>query len=189
MVEKAIAAGPGVAAALQKHFAEASPQLDRYRARFQQQAAGLAKNHLRTADVSLPRSPGFARRLLAMAKGQATHEELAAKGDPAMARLTEIFVVNRADALVQSQDFQADREHLQALGKHWEASPAALQQAARWRKANRSSLSPSRSIWRAKRSWPRAWPCPWTPRPSRCWPSNTRLASQLDPEEGGRCWP
>lgn len=168
VVEKAVAAGPAALAALQKQiFRELHPQLDRYRLRFQQQAAGLAKSHLRKADLS--EIARLRLPILALTKGEPTHEEIAAKGDPAMARLTEIFVVNRADVLAQSKDLQAEREQLQALGKHWERCLAALPQSAR-RRASRRSPSPSRSTCRAKRNWPRAWPCPWIPRPSRCWP-------------------
>ncbi len=168
VVEKAIAAGPAAVASLQKQiFRELHPQLDRYRLRFQQQAAGLAKAHLRKADLS--EIARLRMPILALTKGEPTHEEIVAKGDPAMARLTEVFVVNRADVLAQSEDLQAEREKLQALGKHWERCLAALQQRRR-RKASRRSLSLSRSTCRAKKSWPRAWPCLWIPRPSRCWP-------------------
>jgi uncharacterized protein YkwD len=181
VVEKAIAAGPGVAAALQKQiFRELRPQLDRYRARFQQQAAGLAKNHLRTADVS--EITGLRAPILAMAKGQATHEELAAKGDPAMARLTEIFVVNRADVLAQSQDLQADREHLQALGKHWERCLAALQQSAPAEGESKQPLTFEEYL-AGEEELAAGLAVPLDPKTQQMLALNTRLASQLDPEE------
>ena len=127
VVEKVIAAGPGTVNALQKQiFRELHPQLDHYRLRFQQQAAGLAKNRLRDADlseISRLREP-----VLALAKGKPTHEELVATGDPAMARLMEIFVVRPADVLARSKDLQAERQRLQALGKLWERCLAALDQ-------------------------------------------------------------
>jgi uncharacterized protein YkwD len=181
VVEKAIAAGPAAVAALQKQiFRELHPQLDRYRLRFQQQAAGLAKNHLRKADLS--EIARLRLPVLALTKGEPTHEEIAAKGDPAMARLTEIFVVNRADVLAQSKDLQAERQQLQALGKHWERCLAALQQSA---PAEGESKKPFtfEDYLSGEEELAAGLAVPMDPKTQQVLAVNARLAGQLDPEE------
>jgi uncharacterized protein YkwD len=181
VVEKAVAAGPGAVASLQKQiFRELHPQLDRYRVRFQQQAAGLAKSHLRKADLS--EIARLRLPILALTKGEPTHEEIVAKGDPAMARLTEIFVVNRADVLAQSEDLQADRRKLQALGKHWERCLAALPQSP---PAEGESKKPFtfEDYLSGEEELAAGLAVPMDPKTQQVLAMNGRLAGQLDPEE------
>ncbi len=181
VVEKAVAAGPAAVAAVQKQiFRELHPQLDRYRMRFQQQAAGLAKNHLRKADLS--EIARLRLPILALSKGEPTHEELAAKGDPAMARLTEIFVVNRADVLAQSKDLQAEREQLQALGKHWERCLAALPQSAPAEGESKKPFTFEEYL-SGEEELAAGLAVPMDPKTQQVLAVNARLAGQLDPEE------
>ncbi len=181
VVEKAVAAGPAAVAAVQKQiFRELHPQLDRYRMRFQQQAAGLAKNHLRKADLS--EIARLRLPILALSKGEPTHEELAAKGDPAMARLTEIFVVNRADVLAQSKDLQAEREQLQALGKHWERCLAALPQSAPAEGESKKPFTFEEYL-TGEEELAAGLAVPMDPKTQQVLAVNARLAVQLDPEE------
>ncbi len=181
VVEKAVAAGPAALAALQKQiFRELHPQLDRYRLRFQQQAAGLAKSHLRKADLS--EIARLRLPILALTKGEPTHEEIAAKGDPAMARLTEIFVVNRADVLAQSKDLQAEREQLQALGKHWERCLAALPQSAPAEGESKKPFTFEEYL-SGEEELAAGLAVPMDPKTQQVLAVNARLAGQLDPEE------
>jgi uncharacterized protein YkwD len=181
VVDKAIAAGPGAVAAIQKLiFRELHPQLDRYRVRFQQQATGLAKNHIRKADlseISRLRVP-----ILALSKGEPTHEELVAKGDPALARLTEIFVVNRSDVLAQSEDLQANRQQIEALGKLWERCLAAQQQSAPAEGESKKPFTFEEYL-AGEEELAAGLAVPMDPKTQQVLAVNTRLAGQLDPEE------
>jgi uncharacterized protein YkwD len=129
LVQQAMSYGPfAVEALLDATERELRPELDRYQAKFQQQAAALAKKQIGAADLE---EIARLRQSVNGLRGEAnlTKEQIIQQADPAMARLAEIFLVNPAEVVGGSKSLQDDRAKLQALGALWEQLAAYLQQS------------------------------------------------------------
>ena len=99
-----------------------------------------------------------------------------------LARLTEIFVVNRADVSAQSKDLQAERERLQALGTQWERCLAALPQNAPVEGASKKSFTFEEYL-AGEEELAAGLAVPMDPKTQQVLAMNARWAGQLDPEE------
>ena len=106
------------------------PQLRRYSAKFQQQAALLAKKKVR--DIDLNEVVQLRRTVLGLQKrGDGfTKEAIQREGDPALKKLETIFVIERGAVLEPSEDLQADRKRLVSQGRLWQECQAKLPQPA-----------------------------------------------------------
>jgi len=126
VVEEAIRAGEPAVRQLHAEIAkQIYPGLERYRSRFYQQASRLARSRSRRID-----GEEVARLRLAVFSlqqgGRLTREAIVAQADPALRRLEEIFLVDRADVLAASEPLRAEREKLFELGSLWERCAAYL---------------------------------------------------------------
>jgi len=127
IVDEAVAAGPHVAAAMFSAIGrEIYPQLTRYRTKFNQQAAILAKIQMR--DVKLEEIAQLRGSVLGLSKRpDFSHDLIVQQGDPAMKRLEEIFLVDRNEVLKPSKELESERKRLQELGELWERCAARVE--------------------------------------------------------------
>jgi len=98
---------------------ELRPQLDGYRKQFMRQASAVARGQL--GQVNLQEVLQLRQKVLALKERQGlTKQMIVAEADPAMARLREIFLVDRGKVLAASETLSATREELSATGRLWE---------------------------------------------------------------------
>lgn len=126
LIDEAITLGPQAVGAIHQVIGrELQPSLDRYRNQFFARAESLSRQKLQAVDpnevaalrqrvLALQDQPGFSK------------EMIQAQGDPAMARLAEIFVLDRESVLQASSDLQEDRAALSERGEVWQRCAAAL---------------------------------------------------------------
>ena len=126
VVDAAIAAGPdAVSALLAAINRDLAPDVKRYGGKFGQKAATAVRKHL--GGASLKEVADLRKTVLDLQNApDFSHETIAAKGDPAMKRLEEIFLIDPRSVLEQSKELQADREKLFGLGRCWEKCAAYL---------------------------------------------------------------
>lgn len=181
LIDEAIAAGPAAVLSLQRTiFRELYPQIERYRTRFQQQAAGYGKTHPRPIDrqeIIRLRQP-----VLELVKGEPTKDEIVAKGDPAITRLTEMFVIPRAEVLTESKDLQSEREKLETMGRLWEQCVAAIAQDAPPDGGEKRQFHFTDYL-DGEEEIAASLAVPMDPKTQQVLAANARLAGQLDPEE------
>ncbi len=183
IVDAAIEKGPAYVTALHEAIGrEMQPQLTRYRNAFYQQAAGLSRNRvgkvdlqevatLRQTVLGLRHQPGFSKELIVQ------------EGEPALARLQEMFVVSREDVLDASPSLQADRERLGELGALWERCAVYLHQQA-LDDENAPKEPPSFEAYLVgEESMAAGLAAPMDPQTRQVLAMNNRLSAQLEPEE------
>ena len=110
---------PAVEALLPVIDRELRPQLARYRSRFSAQAALRAKRQLNKQN--LEEAARLRQTVLGLQTGNdLTKETIVERGDPAMQRLAEIFLVSREQIIAGSKQLQAERQRIALLGQFWE---------------------------------------------------------------------
>lgn len=182
-VEEAMAWGPGAVSALSQVIAkEMQPQLERYRAKFYDQAARLSKDrvgkvdaaeiaHLRSTVLGLSRSPDFNK------------EAIESKADPAMKRLAEIFLVARMEVLASSRDVQAERQKLLAGGTLWEMCGQYLHKLLPESEEKPKEPPSFEKYLQGEEELAVGLSAPMDPATQAVLAANAELAKQLDPEE------
>ncbi len=183
IVELAIAKGPTHVSALHDAIGrEMQPQLTRYRNAFYHQAANLSKNRVEKVDLQevaslrqkvlgLQHQPGFSKELIVQ------------EGDPALARLQEIFLISREAVLEASAAVKADRERLGELGVLWERCAVYLHEQLP-NDENKPKESPSFEGYLAgEESMAAGLAAPMDPQTRQTLAANNRLTAQLEPEE------
>jgi|GEM_PF-278960 len=125
-VARAVKLGPeGCGRMLITVVNELEPQVRKYRDNFAQRAAVETKAKLQTVTVSEVQELRDA--VLNLAKDeQLAKEQIVAKADPAMLRLAELLLVNRADILAKYPELPKQRAALRELGGYWETCMTAL---------------------------------------------------------------
>ena len=173
---------PAVKALLEIIGREIQPALTRYRNRFQERAASLSVKRIQSANpeeiarlrqtvLDLPRGNNF------------TKEAIVRQADPAVKRLSEIFVVNRLEVLAGSKDLQSDRGRLSASGMLWERCAAYLYFASP-DDADKPKEPPRFEQYLAgEEELAVGLAAPMDPNTRQILAANARLAGQLDPEE------
>jgi len=183
VVQEAATCGPYVVQAVfQALGQELYPQLERYRARFQQQASTIGKRQVGTAN--LDEIARLRAAVLSLSKaGNLTKEMLVQQADPAVNRLAEIFLVGRVEVLARSTQLQAERQRLQALGVLWQQCAAYLSQTLP--PEARASDEPPRfnTYLDGEEELAVGLAVPMDPLTRQILAANARLAAQLDPEE------
>ena len=126
LVQQAIGLGKPAVVALQAVIVkEMAADLQRYRDRFQKQAALIVKK--KVAKIDMAEVAGLRRTVLSLRESaDFSKQAIVAKGDPAMQRLAEIFLVHRTDVLASSEKLQEERLKLGGIGGVWEACEAYL---------------------------------------------------------------
>jgi hypothetical protein len=107
VVEEAIRAGePAVREIYAEIAKQVYPSLERYRSRFYQQASRLTRSRSRRIDRE--EVARLRHTVLSLHQGgRLTKEAIEAQADPALRRLEEIFLVDRADVLAASEPLRA----------------------------------------------------------------------------------
>lgn len=120
IVQQAMQFGrPAVVALYSLLSEEMYPQLESYRDKFSRQAAIAIRKKPGKID---PAEVAKLRAALLGLQNEAnfTKETILQKGDPAVGRLAEIFLVERTEVLAQSKALQAERVKLQGPGLLWQ---------------------------------------------------------------------
>ena len=113
-----------------------------------------------------------------------TKEMIVKTGDPAMKRLEEIFVVDRAAVFDNAPSLKTEREQLMELGKLWEQCAVALYQQLP-NDENKPKEAPSfEKYLQGEESLAAGLAAPMNPQTRQVLAANARLAQKLDPEEG-----
>ncbi|MDZ7617000.1 MAG: CAP domain-containing protein [Patescibacteria group bacterium] len=182
-VDEAIAKGTVHIAALHDAIGrEMQPQLTRYRNAFYQQAATRSKSHLEKAD--LQEVAALRQKVLGLQhQPNFTKELIAQDGEPALARLQEVFVVGREAVLDASPALQADRERLKELGLLWERCAVALYDQLP-NDENKPKQPPSFEAYLAgEEAMAAGLAVPMDAQTRQILAANNRLAARLEPEE------
>jgi len=141
-VDAAIALGSEPTARMQDLVTkDLEPWLRKYRENFTRRAVVLMRDKLKT--VKVEEVQALRAKVLALAKiEELTKEQIVADADPAMARLEELLLIDRASVLAGAADLQTQRDGLQELGMLWEKL-AVAQHAALPEDMNKPSQPPS----------------------------------------------
>ncbi len=184
LVAAAVKAGPHAAAAMYAAVGkELQPQLTRYSGKFFQEAAALAKKQI--GSVDLAEIARLRQAVLDLQKQpELTKEMIVKTGDPAMKRLEEIFVIDRAAVFDAAPALKADRDALQELGKLWEQCAVALYEQLP-NDENKPKEAPSfEKYLQGEESLAAGLAAPMSPQTRQVLAANARLAQRLEPEEG-----
>ncbi len=177
VIAEALTVGQPAVAPLQMGLRrELDPRLKRYREQFQRQAVAVYRRRLGQTD------PAEVARLRAVVLGlqQApdfSKEAIIARADPAMARLAEIFLIDRKSILATSEMLQRERAELVGMGQLWQQCTDFLAGERR-----DSAAAYSQSL-QAEEKMAVATAAPISGPARQVLLNNARLASQLDPEE------
>jgi uncharacterized protein YkwD len=117
------------------------PWLRKYRENFTRRAVVMMRDKLKTVKVDEVQT--HRNKVLALAKVEGlTKEQIVADADPAMARLEELLLIDRATVLAAATDLQTQREAMQETGALWEKL-AVAQHTALPDNADKPSQPPS----------------------------------------------
>jgi uncharacterized protein YkwD len=183
VIRQAMSFGPpAVRALLESIGRQMQPALTRYRNRFQERAAALSVKRIRSAN---PEEIARLRQtVLDLPKGNNfTKEAIVRQADPAVKRLSEIFVVNRLEVLAGSKELQSDRGRLLGPGMLWERCAVYLYYASP-DDADKPQEPPRFEQYLAgEEELAVGLAAPMDPNTRQILAANARLAGQLDPEE------
>jgi uncharacterized protein YkwD len=133
--------GPAVSQLLVEVNKQLQPQLQRYGQAFQEQARSVqaSRGGANTAEVERLRAQVLALKEMP----NLTKDMIVQQGDPAMAKLTEMLVVQPQMVLERSAKLREERAKLLAIGRQWERAQqyliAAMQEEEAKAKAKRGS--------------------------------------------------
>lgn len=182
-VEQAAAIGrPAVGALFELIAREIQPELQRYRNQFHRQTALLSEEKIGKA--SMAEIVGLRASVLGLsAEPKFSKETIVARGDPAIKRLEETFLVDRSEVIERSQKLQSDREKLQALGGLWERCAVYLYEALP-DDEDRPKRPPSFERYlQGEEQLATGLAVPMDPRTRAVIAGNAQVAARLDPEE------
>jgi uncharacterized protein YkwD len=165
---------------------ELRPKLDKYRQQFLRAAAGLVGEKLQPQAVQeilmLRAKVNELRHLEGL-----TNEQIVAIGDPALARLKELILVDRAQVLERVPELHQQRDALNELGAQWEECERLL--AAHEPPAEAETVAEPLSFadYLAKEEeFAAALAVPMDAGTRQVLAANSQLATRIDPEEA-RC--
>ena len=141
-VDAAIAIGPEpTARMLELVTKDLEPWLRKYREAFTRRAVVLMRDKLKT--VKVDEVQALRGKVLALVKiEELTKEQIVADADPAMTRLEELLLMDRASVLAAAPELQTQRDAMQETGALWEKL-AVAQYNALPDDANKPSQPPS----------------------------------------------
>lgn len=183
LIDEAAAFGPAVVwqllAAVER---EMYPALSRYRTRFYQQASGLSTRRMR--EVNLEEVVRLRQMVLSLQKGQNfTKQTIIARGDPALARLEEVFMVERQQVLAGSERLQTERQALREVGLLWEQAAGHLYRAMPDDQSKPKTPPSFEEYLRGEERLAVGLSVPMVPQTRAIIAANARLARRIDPEE------
>ncbi len=182
VVQQAMAAGPhAVVAIFDLYSRHMQPQLQRYRNMFYQQAEALSRR--RQKQVEVEEVVRLRQTVLSLQKQDNFSKELiVAKGDPIMQQLERMFVVGRVEVLSESHRLPGQRQELMAAGMLWEQLAKVMYQMTP--PEQRQGGKPSfQNYLQGEEELAVGMAVPMAPQTRKVLSANSRLASQLDPEE------
>jgi len=181
--QKALEIGPGAAplvvAAVERDL---QPQLRRYCAKFQAQAATAAKQKIGRVDFN--KVVQLRRAVLDLQKlgDDFTHQLIVEKIDPAVAKLRAVFTLDRSEVLDKWPDLQADRKKLEGLGRLWETCRIQLPSPEHADKEKSAPVTFDDYL-QGEEELAASMAIPQDPRTRAVLAMNARLADKIDPEE------
>ena len=183
VVEEAIRAGePAVREVYAEVARQLYPSLERYRSRSYQEASRLTQS--RSRQINLEEVARLRHAVLSLQQGgRLTEEAIKAQADPALRRLEEIFLVDRADVLAASEPLRAEREKLFELGSLWERCAVYLESLTP-EEGNQPRQPPDFETYlKGEEQLAAGLAAPMPPQTRALLVANRRLAARLDPEE------
>jgi len=184
VVESAVQGGHVCVSALYMAIArEMQPQINHYSTRFYQQAKGAAKKKI--GSVRLEEVAKLRQTVLGLQnQPDFTKETIVKLGDPALKQLEEIFVVDRAQVLEESESLKTERQQLQEPGKLWERCAVYLYEQLP-NDENKPKDPPSfEQYLQGEEALAAGLAAPMDRQTAQIIAANARLAQQLEPEEG-----
>jgi uncharacterized protein YkwD len=182
-VDEAIEWGTAAVSALSQIIGkEMQPQLEKYRSKFYQQAGSLSKTRLSKVDVQ--EIARLRSDILDLSKAaDLSHEMIVEKGDPAIKRLTEVFIVNRMEVLEGSETLQADRKNLLSAGSLWERCGVHLYEQLPEGPEKPKEPPSFEKYLEGEEELAVGLAVPMTPKTQAILAANAAVVKQLDPEE------
>lgn len=180
VVQRAMKAGPPAVAAVERVL---RADLTGYLARFRQQAQSISK--ARAGEVLPEEAAGLRRTVLQLQKqGRGlTKETIVSQGEPALKRLGELLLVERAEVLRRSAPLASQRRVLRGSGHQWERCAVYLYDRMP-KDANKPEKPPSLERFLEEGEELLAGlTATMDDRSREILASNARAAAQLDPEE------
>jgi uncharacterized protein YkwD len=160
---------------------ELQPKLKRYNVRFQAQAASAAKRKF--GKVDLNEVVRLRKSVLDLQKlgDDFTHAVIVEKGDPAMAKLRAMFILDRGEVLDKSAELQAERKKLEETGRLWEKCQARMPAT---KPDGEKATPPSFDNYlRDQEDLASSMAIPQDPKTRSVLTMNAHLAEKIDPEE------
>jgi uncharacterized protein YkwD len=183
IVQQVIKTGPPAVTALFSTIRrELLPQLKHYSGKFNKIAIPLARKHsseaspaevkqLRETVLGLQKLPNF------------SHDLIVAKGDPALQRLHELFVIDRQEVLKQAASLQEERKRLLVLGRPWEECAVYLHNQSPGEGGTSQEAPSFEKYMQGEEDLAAGLAVPMDAATRSILSCNARLAAQLDPEE------
>jgi uncharacterized protein YkwD len=183
LLEKAMRMGPAAVAALSETIGkQMQPQLERYRNRFQEQAAAVTKQQVGKAD---PQEIARLRAAVLVLRGKPnlSKQDIRQHADPAMKRLGEVFLVRRSDVLARSKSLPKARLQLLQSARLWELCAVYLYRALPPGETKPDQPPSFERYLQGEEELAIGLSVPMPPATVQVLAANARLASRLDPEE------
>ncbi len=183
IVEAAAALGEPALRQLQNAIAtQLYPSMKRYRGQFYSQASRMTRSRLGNIDLN---EVGRLREAVHSLRngGNFTKEAIVQTADPAVARLGEIFLVERTEVLAASASLQADRQELFEVGSLWEQCTGHLYRFMPDDENKQREPASFETYLQGEEQLAAGLAAPMSPQTKAIISANHRLASRLDPEE------
>jgi uncharacterized protein YkwD len=162
---------------------ELQPQLRKYSAKFQAQAAAAAQRKVGNVDMAKVMELRRTVHALRDTGDAFTKEVIVAKIDPAMQKLRAAFILDRSEVLDKSRSLSADRKKLEGLGRMWERCQAQMPPPPAADNQKKPETPSFENYLRGEEDLATLLAIPQDPRTHAVLAMNARLAENIDPEE------
>jgi len=159
------------------------PQLRKYSAKFQTQAAAEAKRKVGKIDFVKVMEMRKAVQDLRKSGDDFTKEVIVQKIDPVVQKLRAAFILDRADVLDNSPTLQAERKKLEGFGRMWEWCHAQLPLPKATEDLEKAAPASFENYLEGEEELVVSLAIPQDSRTLSVLAMNARLAEKLDPEE------
>jgi uncharacterized protein YkwD len=183
LLQKAMQMGPAAVAALSETIGkQMQPQLERYRNQFQEKAAAATKRQVGRAN---PQEIARLRAAVLVLRGKPdlSKQDIQQQADPAMQRLSEIFLVSRLEVLAQSKTLPKSRQELLQSAQPWELCAVYLYRALPAGETKPKQPPSFEKYLQGEEELAIGLSVPMPLPTVQVLATNARLASHLDPEE------
>ena len=159
------------------------PQLRKYSAKFQAQAAAAAKRKVGEVDLNEVITMRKTVHDLQKLGDGFTKEVIVEKIDPTVQKLRAAFVLDRSEVLDKSPDLQAARKKLEGLGQMWEQCQAKLPPPPATEGQDNAAPVSFKAYLQGEEELAASLAIPQDPQTRAVLAMNARMAEKIDPEE------